>query len=103
MPVIWVLLVHHVQLINLARRVRLDRRELELCSTTLSVVLKFAWNRTITLAGRCPHYVSTQMLRSRSESFRQQGLDVNAKFSTFYGGLVRLNALYLAHYLLARP
>jgi len=53
MPVIWVLLMRHGRLINLAKKVQLDRRELELCSTTLSVVLQFAVKRMTTLAGLC--------------------------------------------------
>ena len=62
MPVIQVLLVRHGRLINLAKKIQLNRRELELCSTTLSVVVEFVWNRTSTLAGRCPSRVFTELL-----------------------------------------
>jgi len=62
MPVIKVLLVRHGRLINLAKKVQLNRRELELCSTTLSVVLDFAWDRTTSLAGWWLPRVLTEIL-----------------------------------------
>ena len=62
MPVIWVLLLRHARLINLAKTVPLDRRELELCETTLYVVLAFTDKRVDTLAGLCRSRVFVKVL-----------------------------------------
>jgi len=67
MPVIWTLLLRHARLINLAKKVQLDRRELELCETTLGVVLAFTSRRVNTLAGLCPPRIFMKVLTCRDQ------------------------------------
>ena len=62
MPVIWTLLLRHARLINLTQKAQLDRRELEVCETTLGVVLTFAVMRMQTLAGLYTHRVFMKVL-----------------------------------------
>ncbi|KAH7100241.1 hypothetical protein BKA62DRAFT_259233 [Auriculariales sp. MPI-PUGE-AT-0066] len=72
MPLIYLLLRHHARVIRLARKIVLDRRELEQASSTLDVVTDFAMARASQLG----------------ETFLQLSLDEAAKFTTYAGGMV---------------
>ncbi|KAH7100237.1 hypothetical protein BKA62DRAFT_620373 [Auriculariales sp. MPI-PUGE-AT-0066] len=51
MPLIYLILRHHARVIRLARKIVLDRRELEQASSTLDVVTDFAMTRASQLRG----------------------------------------------------
>lgn len=70
-PIIHVLLLRHTSIVRLAKRVILDRRELEAASSSLSSVFGLAKLR----------------IRRLTESFREQGLNTSQRLETFSHGL----------------
>lgn len=86
LPVLYLLLLRHAQMMQLGTSVVLDRLELE--RNSVDNVIVFARQRMAHLAGAIAASSAYQLLMVTAETFRQQGVDPHVRFKSFHKGLV---------------